>query len=142
MTESEVRSILRRAFNSKQAIKTLEYKIKELESLRERVTPSYSSVPGGGSGNKIEDTTEKICEMQQRLRTKTENFLKDVERAEALITFAERENPGYGVILNQRYIIGFSWWDIADINNYSRRQVFNIHNKAVKYIADSMKTLH
>lgn len=142
MTTDEVKHILRRAFAAKCAVKSVEYKIKELESLRERVTPSYSAMPGGGSGNKIEDITEKICGVREKLADKIKVYLDEAETAEKLIQVAEYHDTMMGVILRQRYITGCAWWRIAKLNNYSRRQVFRIHDRAVAYIADNMKTWH
>lgn len=37
-------------------------------------------------------------------------------------------------ILTLKYISGYTWEQISEITNYSLRQVYNIHNKALNHI--------
>lgn len=134
MSENDVKRILHCAFAAKCAVRSIEYKIKELETLREHITPAYSSVPGGGAGNKLEDLTAKIFEMQEKLQAKIKTYLKEVSKAEKLIEIAEKEDVMAAVILRQRYVIGYGWKKIGFLNHYSRMQLHRIHDKGIRSI--------
>lgn len=107
----------------------------QLESLREKVTPSYSLAPSGGGGfcqSKIEDITAKILTMNDDCAEQTRRYLKAYNEIRSAISLLESVKMAYVTVLNQRYLDCAGWEDIAVALGKSRRQVIYLHDKAVE----------
>lgn len=106
----------------------------ELEALREKVTPTYSLVPGGGGGfsqSKIENITVKILALNDDYANQTLKYLKAYNEIKSAIALLEAVNMKYVSILNQRYLDNASWEDIGISIGIGKRQVIYLHDKAV-----------
>ena len=134
MTKGEAKEFLSRAFYIRREEKRLEMKISELRSLRERVTPSYSMAAGGGPRDNLTDLTAKITEFEQEQRDKIVSYLEAYREAEKAIMFVESVDIRLAEVLRLRYLESERWEQIACDLHYSWRQVFNLHNKALKVL--------
>ena len=135
MKRSAVLNDLRRARYALMAANRLENKIAELDALRTTITPSYSDMPKGGSGNKIEDLTAKIMELEQQQAEEIFNYLTEYRRVESMIMLVDAHDIRLANVLRARYIDGLRWEQIAVDMNYTYQSVWRMHNKAVDFLA-------
>ena len=100
------------------------------DQLYPRITPVLSDVPKGQpEGNALEklverriDLREKIIEIQSKMRDEIDEIMRMIG------TLKDDEQT----IIIFRYINGMSWKKINRKMNYSERQCYYIHNRAIE----------
>jgi len=106
--------------------------IAKLQSLATRVTTTLKNTPCGSavSGSRIENSVVNIQEQISRLAEEVTNLLAIQEKVATAIKRVE--NPVERKILEYRYLCFFSWQQITLIMKASQRNIFLIHNQALK----------
>lgn len=132
---------LNRAFYINQRIDSKVEQIATLNALANKVTTTYSQVPASGShnNNKMEDIIIKIVSMEEEIN-KDINELLDA-KAEIIGAINSVENEEHRTILEKRYLCLKNWEEIAAEMNYSIRNIFILHGKALQSFAKAMEAL-
>lgn len=114
---------------------------KELQKLKQRLELSESMLSNGvGRLTKNEIQVDHAGNSQEEklietsfLRQQVEERLTSLDRADALTIeiIGTITNPEQRLILISRYILRDSWAKIERENNYSRRSLFRLHEKAL-----------
>ena len=113
----------------------VEMKLEELERLRslsERTTSKLNKifVRSSKDNSKIETAVALIEEQTERL---AEEVLKLLEIGKNVaIAIKQVQNPSERNLLEYRYLCFFSWQQIATLMKASQRQIFRLHNQALK----------
>lgn len=131
-----LKNILYKARYSLAATKRLQNSIDELKSMREKITPAYSDMPGGGGvHSKIEDITIKIVDLENELANKILQYLSEYKEAENLIAELDKYDARLSNIMRARYLDGERWEDIASEQNYSWQHLLKLHGESLKYLS-------
>ncbi len=109
--------------SQKEVIETLKNSLYNLESI------NFSDRTQGGNINYDNGITEKIYKiekLEKELNKMIYLKFKYIEKIN-LVT-----DPVFKAILRYRYILNFSWDEIANKIGYSQAQTFRLHKKALK----------
>ena len=87
---------------------------------------------GGQQENKIETSTEKIIEIEAEINSEIDKFLIIKTEVKAAINTVPSEK--YRELLERRYIYGQKWEQIAIDMNYSCRNIWYMHGKALNLV--------
>ena len=138
MTKEKVKRLLKAAGYAQRRVKQLDEQLASLRAMREKVTPTMSQAPGGGgTGNRIEELTMRIMELEEEQRRRILSYLEAYHNTQEAIDLLPEDNQK--LILSQRYLEGNYWEDIARDMNYGRAQVFRIHDEAIRVLAGILK---
>jgi len=114
-----------------QSYQTLSFSIKTLEnllvSLEEEYNQSLSVLQGETGTDSGMEMKEVFSSFKKQLGEKNQIckiIVKNVSRMDSEI----EKN-----ILLLKYISGYTWEEVSEMTNYSLRQVYNIHNHALKH---------
>ena len=113
-----VRKWLNRAYNIDYEINTL---LRERTVARERMCGVSAAGYGENNWN-FDKVIEKQLERLYEIKTEVTDAISAVD------------NPTYRQLLQLRYIEFCKWERIAEIMNYSHRQIFRLHYKALDSI--------
>lgn len=124
------------------ADRALDCKLEQLARLRAKAAKVTSiiggeRVQGGIDGSRLEAIAEKIMDLEREISERIDDLRKkqsDVESAIVRLD-SDRERD----VLTLKYICGYSWDQIIQTSNYSRRQVFRLHGVALKKIDSFLK---
>lgn len=130
---------LMRAYKIDQQIMNKIEQIKEWQALAERTTTCTSTMPKGNqTTNQIEDYAIKIILSQKAIEQEMEKLINTKREIESLIS--QIDNPVYRIILEQRYLLGKHWSEIAELLNYTEEHTKrNLHAEALQH---AEKALH
>jgi len=113
--------------------------IKELEQLRLILTSvpsidfSKEKVQGGKlPGDKISNIIAKIVDLEKQIKDEINSFIDLKKEIHDVIEAVK--NPNERLILRCRYIEFLTWEQVAERTNYSIRQVYRIHARALKNV--------
>ncbi|NNJ29501.1 sigma-70 family RNA polymerase sigma factor [Lacrimispora defluvii] len=115
-----------------QSYQALSFSIKTLEVLMNRMkeeqrqTISFITAFWGTDQSVVEMTDVFTC-LRKQLAEKNLICSAIVKKVECMDCEIEKN------ILLLKYISGYTWEEISEITNYSLRQVYNIHNLALKH---------
>lgn len=107
------------------SIKTLEVLINRMKE-EQRQTMTVLAVQSGTGRSEVEMTDVFTC-LRKQLAEKNLICSAIVKKVECMDCEIEKN------ILLLKYISGYTWEEISEITNYSLRQVYNIHNLALKH---------
>jgi len=107
------------------SIKTLEVLINRMKE-EQRQTMSVLAAQSGTGQSDAEMTDVFTC-LRKQLAEKNLICSAIVKKVEFMDCEIEKN------ILLLKYISGYTWEEISEITNYSLRQVYNIHNLALKH---------
>lgn len=114
-------------------IEQLKFSLERLQDKAERTTSILRDMPRGG---KVEDMSDLIAK-----KIELEKYVKEMLLA-ALETRIEIENviklisnPEYRAILRYKYIENMTFEEIAEKTMYSNRNIYYMHDKAIKSLA-------
>lgn len=116
---------------------SIECKLEQIQSLSElatKATSTISDMPGSPNRNihKIDDLIAKIVDLQAEIKDDAERLVAVREQIRQCINqVTDREGQ---MILEERYLRNSKWEDIALYTNRSMRQVYRIHDNALKEI--------
>ena len=126
------KDFLQQAYIAHQEVELKLEEIEKLRSLSTRTTSKISSVPIRGSvnGSRIENAVALIEEQADRL---ADEVLKLLEINKSVANaIAQVKNPSERAILEYRYLCFFSWQQISALMKTSTRQIYRLHNQALK----------
>lgn len=131
MTYEEKVRWLRRYQESLQIEKELEQEIEQLRTRACRATRCLTGLPGGGDGQAIPRSVEKILREKEKLENRI--IKSEMIRKEVIATIEKKQNENQieGLILYKRYILGKTFDLIADEMDCSLRWCFAVHKKSV-----------
>lgn len=116
-----------------QSYQVLNFSIKTLEnllvSLEEEQNQSISVLQGDAGTDSGMEMKDVFSSFRKQLGEKNQIckiIVKNVSRMDSEI----EKN-----ILLLKYISGYTWEEISEMTNYSLRQVYNIHNYALKHFS-------
>lgn len=107
------------------SIKTLEVLMNRMKE-EQRQTMSFLTTFFGADQSDVEMTDVFTC-LRKQLAEKNLICSAIVKKVECMDCEIEKN------ILLLKYISGYTWEEISEITNYSLRQVYNIHNLALKH---------
>lgn len=108
------------------SIKTLEVLITRIKE-EQRQTMSVLAAQSGTNQSDVEMMTDVFTRLRKQLVEKNLICSAIVKKVECMDCEIEKN------ILLLKYISGYTWEEISEITNYSLRQVYNIHNLALKH---------
>lgn len=110
-------------------IKRIESEINEIRSMKMYPSVNNDGMPHGSNQG---DLSGYAAELQQK---ESELYEEGIEQVQTYNKIAHRiqllESEDERDVLFYRYIKGMSWWEIAESMQFSERQIFRIHGKAL-----------
>jgi len=105
--------------------------VDRLRALATRITPTRGDVQVAGSGTvrSMEDLVAKIHKLEAEINAAIDMIINMKVKIAAVI--AEVEEPLHRDVLEWRYLAGMSWENVAQQMNYSQRQVYTLHGRAL-----------
>jgi DNA-directed RNA polymerase specialized sigma subunit len=109
--------------------------LSRLNSLATKATATLSDMPHSPNrgGSSLEDTICKIVDLQAEINRDIDRLVDLKKSIIALIN--KVENDEYRLMLEKRYLNFMSWEVIAVSMNFSRANVFKVHDKAIEKVA-------
>ena len=141
MTAFEVRSEMRKAYWIRREIKARVRRMEELRSMAEKITPTFSPVPGGGGdGSRVEHYAILIVEMTQDLEERTAELLEVEKKIQGWIDYIS--DPRARAIAIDYHLNGLDIAAIGAMNGYERRQLFRLLSESYEEIAKHVTECH
>lgn len=137
MTKDELKIKLRSAYTLQRLV---DAGFAELQNLRDsagKITPAYSLAPGGGgTGQRIENDTAKIVDLENTLRADKKRLVEAIAEIKQLISLVDE--PLLNRILAKRYLQYEKWEEIAVDLRYSWKQIHRLHSKALGVVLKNL----
>ncbi len=130
MTVDEKKKYLRQYRYLEGRVNSLCDELAKWRSLAERITPVLSDMPKGSGGDRLPRTVEKIIELEQELDAQIDQMIdtrREIEKAVAAV-----DDQRLRDVLEQHYIRGLTWEDVAQIMKIDTRWVYRLHIKALQ----------
>lgn len=110
--------------------------VEELEkwkAIATKITPAYSDMPkGNGGGDKIQTAVERIIEIKDELDRSVDEFVKLKNDIRKKINAVD--DIKLRMLLEYRYIDGFTFEQIAVSMNYTYRNIIYMHGSALNKV--------
>ena len=107
----------------------IEEELKEVREMKTSISIIYDDMPHGSGQSDLSDYASELDKLERDLvseRYRRVMLYKDIsERIKALKSKNEND------VLFYRYIKGLDWWEIAEKMDYSERQIYRFHGKAL-----------
>lgn len=134
--KSVLKNYLERAFDINKVIRSKKEQIQKLRDTQTSISANLAQnkVQTSPDPDRLNKITDSILDLEKE-------YLNDIEK----LTQAKRnikrviavvDDLSYFLILEERYINLKEWKDIATDNDYSERQVYNLHGEALKELTD------
>ena len=112
-------------------------KLEQIETLRSMASMGsklMTDMPGSPNRNihRMENTIVKIVELEKEIN-KDIDKLVDL-KAEVYSVINALANEEYKTLLEQRYLCGRDWKDIARYMRYNERYIYKLHGKALEAV--------
>lgn len=103
--------------------------------LATRATPHYRGVPGGGVRmvSSVEEYALRAVDLEREIDKRLERYARLACEIEAQIDRVD--DARLRDLLRWRYLNGWAWERVAEAMHYERRQVFRLHNRALRAFA-------
>lgn len=121
--------------------KRINAKLDELSSLRaltEKVTASYSEKVQVSISDAFTSNVAKIIDLEREINVEIDRLIRLRERIAKEID--NMPSNIYSALLSSRYLEGKTWEDVAEMLHYDERQIFRIHENALKEFRRINKT--
>lgn len=124
------------------ADRALDCKLEQLARLRAKAAKVTTiiggeRVQGGIDGSRLEAIAEKIMDLEREIAQDIDQLKAKQSAVEAMIL---RLNSAREMdILTNKYIFGVTWDDIALFERCTKRQIFRLHENALKKIEKFLK---
>ena len=121
--------------------KRVNAKLDELSSLRaltEKVTASYSEKVQASTSDTFTSNVAKIVDLEKEIDAEIDRLIRLRERITKEID--SMPSNTYSALLSSRYLEGKTWEDVAEMLHYDERQIFRIHENALKEFRRINKT--
>ncbi len=137
MTRDELKIKLRSAYMLQRLVDAGFIELQNLRDCAGKITPAYSLAPGGGgSGQRIENETAKIVDLENTLMADKKRLTEAIAEIKRLIELVDE--PLLNRILYKRYLQYQKWEQIAVDLGYAWAQIHRLHSKALNYILKKM----
>ena len=130
MTQKELqeyRKIMRNA-------ESIEYQIQKLQSQINKVTAIVNDMPRGGKSTDKSELICKLIDLQEQYKTEYSTAAEKLKTIETAI--AKLSDPQEQAVLRYKYILGLNENKICQRMHYERSRIYQIHNSALKKIAN------
>ena len=110
-------------------------RIQQLRALAERRTTVYGHerVAGSGAADHRMDVVAKIVDAERELDAWIDRLIE--LRSQIQATISRLQDGRMRTLLELRYLNGQPWEQIAERMGYSTRNIYNLHNAALKAVA-------
>ncbi len=132
MTNKDKKAWLKRYSAIDRQIKNKTDELAMWRSRATKITPTYSGLPKGGGGDRIQTAVDNICRLEDEINAEIDRLI--ITRAEINEAIAKVEDERLREVLTLRYIQGKSWEWIAVEMHYNYRWVTKLHGKALSEI--------
>ena len=125
---------LGQAYRLDQRINSKLAQVMSLRDLTTKATATMSDMPGGGSRNvyRMQDIIGKIIDLEDEINQDID-ALVDLKR-EMVATIKAVADPECQTLLELRYLCFKTWEQIAVDMQYSTRNIYKLHDRAIKEI--------
>ena len=125
---------LGQAYRLNQRINSKLEQVMSLRDLTTKATATMSDMPGGGSRNvyRMQDIIGKIIDLEDEINQDID-ALVDLKR-EMVATIKAVADPECQTLLELRYLCFKTWEQIAVDMQYSTRNIYKLHDRAIKEI--------
>ena len=125
---------LGQAYRLDQRINSKLEQVMSLRDLTTKATATMSDMPGGGSRNvyRMQDIIGKIIDLEDEINQDID-ALVDLKR-EMVATIKAVADPECQTLLELRYLCFKTWEQIAVDLQYSTRNIYKLHDRAIKEI--------
>lgn len=137
MTAYDVRQKMSQAWKLKKEVSAKQDAMKELRSMAEKATTSFSPAPGGSQGSsssRVENYAIRIVELQESLMGASEHLLNMLQEVMAMIELAD--DPIQRAALTQYHLNGKTAEESAACINYSVSQFWRVLNEGYVAVAE------
>lgn len=122
---------LNQCYRTEERIHTKERQIRQLEELSVRITTTIKPVSAYiGPGDKVGDCATQIVDLTEELAAEIAGLVAGYETVREAIAFFVPDKT-LQAILEDRYILGMRWEEIACEYHYAYRWVLRLHKKAL-----------
>ena len=90
----------------------------------------------GGKENSVEDRLLKIAELEYEINRQIDALVE--AKCEIIKAISEVENITYRTLLLNYYVNGNTWEQVAENMGYEVRQIYRIHDRALKKIGEAL----
>lgn len=134
MTNQEKKELLNGYIKAKKRFDRISDTMIEVMSYATKITPLLSDMPkgGNGSGNKIERAIERLDSLSGDLEEQAVRMRESMKQVQSAIQTVPDET--LQLLLELRYINGYTWEQIAVKMNYSYVHVCRLHGAALNQI--------
>lgn len=132
MTNKDKKAWLKRYSAIDRQIKNKTDELSMWRSRATKITPTYSGLPKGGGGDRIQTAVDNICRLEDEINAEIDRLI--ITRTEINEAIAKVEDERLREVLTLRYIQGKSWEWIAVEMHYNYRWVTKLHGKALSEI--------
>lgn len=130
MTREEKKQVLKRYQEIGADIREKTEELAEWRSKAVKVTSVLSDMPrSGGRDNRLERSVERMMEIQSAMKERVSDRIASREEIEGIIDSVAGGSQQR--LLRYKYIVGWTWEQIADEMNYTYRNVLYLHGKAL-----------
>ena len=125
---------LGQAYRLDQRINSKLEQVMSLRDLTTKATATISDMPGGGSRNvyRMQDIIGKIIDLEDEINQDID-ALVDLKR-KMVTTIKAVADPECQTLLELRYLCFKTWEQIAVDMQYSTRNIYKLHDRAIKEI--------
>lgn len=134
MTNQEKKELLNGYIKAKKRFDRISDTMLEVMSYATKITTLLSDMPKGGndSGNKIERAIERLDSLSNDLEEQAVRMRESMKQVQSAIQTVPDET--LRLLLELRYINGYTWEQIAVKMNYSYVHICRLHGAALNQI--------
>ena len=134
MTNQEKKELLNVYIKAKKRFDRISDTMLEVMSYATKITPLLSDMPkgGNGSGNKIERAIERLDSLADDLEEQAVRMRESMKQVQSAIQTIPDET--LQLLLELRYINGYTWEQIAVEMDYSYQWVCTLHGRALNQL--------
>ncbi len=134
MTNQEKKELLNGYIKAKKRFDRISDTMLEVMSYATKITPLLSDMPkgGNGSGNKIERAIERLDSLAGDLEEQAVRMRESMKQVQSAIQTVPDET--LQLLLELRYINGYTWEQIAVEMDYSYQWVCTLHGRALNQL--------
>ena len=134
MTNQEKKELLNGYIKAKKRFDRISDTMLEVMSYATKITPLLSDMPkgGNGSGNKIERAIERLDSLADDLEEQAVRMREAMKQVQSAIQTVPDET--LQLLLELRYINGYTWEQIAVEMDYSYQWVCTLHGRALNQL--------
>ena len=135
MTNQEKKAWLGRYRQLDQRIGQLAEEISLWRSRAQKITPSYEGQPRGGGEDRLQSAVEMILQLEKEADREIDALVAlkgEIRRAIRTV-----EDSTLRLLLEDRYIHGLTWEQVAERMGYGVRQIHRLHGESLSQLKTS-----